>query len=151
MHTRWNRALHLIALVVLPAAGLAVPAGAQEHSGHGLGEVTFTNSCAPEVQVELNQAVALLHSFWWTRTRDASTALAQRDPGCGIAYWGLALGWGENMLSAPTPPERAQLAWDAVEKGRAASAKTPREQAYLGAVEALFKDYQTVPWPTRTL
>ncbi len=132
--------------------GLVGPMRAQEHHGHGAaGEVSFPSSCAPEVQADLNRAVALLHSFWWTRTREAFTAVAQRDPGCAVASWGLALGWAENMLSAPPTPERSQSAWAAVEQGRAAGGRTPRERGYIGAVEALFKDHQTVAWPDRAL
>jgi hypothetical protein len=143
-------ALLLVGLALV--GGMAGPVRAQEHQGHGAaGEVSFPSSCAPEVQADLNRAVALLHSFWWTRTREAFTAVAQRDPGCGVAFWGLALGWAENMLSAPPTPERSQAAWAAVEQGRAAGARTPRERGYLGAVEALFKEHQTVPWPDRAL
>ena len=151
--TRQLHAARVIALgVMILAAGLAGPVRAQQPHVHGAaGEVSFPSSCAPEVQADLNQAVALLHSFWFTRTRDAFTAVAQRDPGCAVASWGLALGWAENMLAAPPTPERSQAAWAAVEQGRAAGAHTPRERDYIGAVEALFKDYQTVPWPARAL
>jgi hypothetical protein len=47
-------------------AGSAV--GQHDHAQHGTadqpGKVNFANSCKPEVQDELGQAVALLHSFW---------------------------------------------------------------------------------------
>src|SRR4051794_12212045 len=49
------------------SAGSAV--AQHDHPQHGtadqLGKVDFANSCKPEVQDELGQAVALLHSFWY--------------------------------------------------------------------------------------
>jgi tetratricopeptide (TPR) repeat protein len=114
----------------------------QGPSGPRLGTIDFRNSGAAAAQGPFVRGVLLLHSFEY---RDAAEAFreAQRiDPRFALAYWGEALTythpvWDEQDLGAardvlqrlgPTP------------EARRASAPTPREQAYLGAVETLYGD-----------
>ena len=81
-----------LAAVVLGAILVTAPAFAQQHTGHEkLGQVNFANTCSPAVQADLNRAVALLHSFWWGATIKAFNEVAQKDPSCGIAHWGVAM------------------------------------------------------------
>src|SRR6266513_2862526 len=56
-----------------------------------LGKVLFKTSCTPEAQKEFERALGMLHSFWFPETIKAFTAIPQTDPGCAIAYWGLAV------------------------------------------------------------
>ena len=55
-----------------------------------LGKVSFKTSCSKAVQPKFNRAVALLHSFWYTEAEEAFNRIAAEEPGCTIAYWGLA-------------------------------------------------------------
>jgi hypothetical protein len=92
--------------VALVAFVLAVPAIAQQHTGHEkLGQVSFANTCSPAVQADLNRAVALLHSFWWGVTIKAFNEVAQKDPSCGIAHWGVAMAVLENPFGWPPSPK----------------------------------------------
>src|SRR4029077_19841024 len=68
----------------------AVPVGTQQPS-EKLGTVNFPTSCSPLAQAEFVQAVALLHSFWFTPAIKGFEAAAKADPSCGIAYWGTAM------------------------------------------------------------
>src|SRR5262249_41570787 len=76
---------------------LLVPAAwADEGHHHALseqeiGSVQFPTSCSPKVAVEINRAVALLHSFQYEKTREAFEDVAKRDPGCAMASWGVAM------------------------------------------------------------
>ena len=56
-----------------------------------LGTVHFATSCRADVQPAFDRAVALLHSFWFTQAREAFTGVLEKDPGCAIADWGIAL------------------------------------------------------------
>src|SRR2546430_3839399 len=56
----------------------------------GVGKVEFPISCAPAVQSEFARGVALLHSFFYEEARRVFTALAERDPKCAMAQWGIA-------------------------------------------------------------
>src|SRR5438270_9198353 len=107
-----------------------------------IGRVRFAVSCLPAMQQQFERAVALLHSFWYLEAAKAFTQIAQADPDCAIAYWGLAMtNW--TQIWSPPPPAALKRGWDAVEKAKAAKAKTPREQDFVAAADAFFKDADT--------
>jgi hypothetical protein len=128
---------------------LAQPAArAQEEK---FGEVNFPISCSAAAQTQFNRAVAMLHSFFFPETVKAFTALAQQEPSCAMAYWGIAISQRPNPLVAPFPAELMDKGWQAIEAGRAAAAKTQREKDWIEALAVFFKDYDKVDLRTRTL
>lgn len=128
---------------------LAQPdARAQEEK---FGEVNFPISCSATAQTQFNRAVAMLHSFFFPETVTAFTALAQQEPSCAMAYWGIAISQRPNPLVAPFPAELMGKGWQAIEKARVAAAKTQREQDWIEALAVFFKDYDKVDLRTRTL
>src|ERR1051325_2522915 len=115
-----------------------------------IGQVRFPISCAPAVQKPFERAVALLHSFWYLEAAKAFTQITQADPDCAIAYWGVAMtNW--TQIWSPPPPAALKRGWEAVEKAKAAGAKTPRERDFVSAAEAFFKDADKVDHRTRVL
>ncbi|WP_143198282.1 hypothetical protein [Bradyrhizobium sp. AS23.2] len=54
-------------------------------------EVDFTISCGPTSQQAFNNAVWTLHSFWYPEALKKFTAIATSEPGCAMAYWGIAM------------------------------------------------------------
>src|SRR5215472_9356616 len=57
----------------------------------GLGKVSFPVSCRAEVRPAFDKGVALLHSFQYAAAEKAFNMVAQGDPQCAMAYWGLAM------------------------------------------------------------
>src|SRR5207253_799548 len=128
------------------AAWVATPRA--QTAGERIGQVTFATSCGAAVQKPFERGVALLHSFWYIEAAKAFTAVTQADPDCAIAYWGLAMSqW--TQIWAPPQPAALKRGWDAVEKAKAANAKTPRERDFIAAAEAFFKDADKVDHRTR--
>jgi tetratricopeptide (TPR) repeat protein len=115
-----------------------------------LGEVNFPISCSPAAQAQFNRAVALLHSFFFPETVKAFSAIAEKEPSCAMAYWGIAISQRPNPLVGPFPGDVLKMGWEAVEKARAATHKTERESQWIEALAAFYKDYATVPQRTRT-
>ena len=115
-----------------------------------LGEVSFPISCSPAAQTQFNRAVAMQHSFFFPETVKAFTAIAEKEPSCAMAHWGIALSQRPNPLVGPFPGDVLKRGWDAIEKARAASQKTERESAWIEALAAFYQDYATVPQGTRT-
>ena len=113
-----------------------------KYSGQVLGKVNFKTSCSKAVQPKFNRAVALLHSFWYTEAEQAFTQIAAEEPGCTIAYWGLAAILMNNPIAGQgavgNAPEKAQAA---LEKARANPPKTQRERDYIEAVSAYYQDF----------
>ena len=71
-------------------------------SGRGAG-VNFPISCSAPSQVRFNQALAALHSFWYARAVKEFGDIAQSEPDCAIAYWGVALSlWKSDGLHQAT-------------------------------------------------
>ncbi|MBI2161518.1 MAG: hypothetical protein HYU25_14270 [Candidatus Rokubacteria bacterium] len=136
--------LSLSLAVIVAAAGVAT---AQEK----VGKVSFPTSCSAAVQQELERAVAMLHSFWFSASTSAFNAAAQGDPACAIAHWGIAMNALGNPFAWPPAPKGLADGWAAVEKAKAAGAKTQRERDYIGAIEAFYKDAATVDHRTRAL
>ncbi len=116
-----------------------------------LGTVHFPVSCSPAAQQEFNRAVALLHSFWFDAGSHAFGVVAQLDPGCAMGHWGTAMILLGNPLAGPPTPKALQEGWAAVERAKAAGAKTQRERDYIAAIEAFYKDSDTVDHRTRAL
>src|SRR5215472_4510947 len=141
-------------LPVVVCASLTRPAVAQHAHPAGdsakLGKVNFPVSCAPSVQQEFGKAVAMLHSFWYEKANGTFAAVAEKDPTCGMAYWGIAMTYYHQIWSAPGPAD-LKAGLSALEKAKAAGAKTQRERDYIAAVETFYKDADKLDHRTRAL
>ncbi|MBI2002613.1 MAG: hypothetical protein HYT85_09320 [candidate division NC10 bacterium] len=137
----------LVALLSATAALAQEKAGALEK----IGTVHFPVSCSPAAQQEFTRAVALLHSFWFDAGSHAFGVVTQLDPGCAMGHWGTAMILLGNPLAGPPTPKALQEGWAAVERAKAAGAKTQRERDYIAAIEAFYKDSDTVDHRTRAL
>src|SRR5262245_44802458 len=115
-----------------------------------LGEVGFPISCSTAAQTQFNRAVAMQHSFFFPETVKAFTAIADKEPSCAMAYWGIAISQRPNPLVGPFPGDVLKRGWEAIEKARAAPQKTERERAWIDALAAFYEDYAGVPQQTRT-
>lgn len=103
-----------------------------------VGTVTFPTSCRAEVQPEFLRGVALLHSFFYSEARRVFTAVAEREPGCAMAHWGVAMTFFHPLWAPPSEDEiKAGLA--AVERAEAAAPATPRERDYIAAIATLYR------------
>ena len=90
------------------------------------------------------------HSFFFPETVKAFTAIAEKEPSCAMAYWGIAISQRPNPLVGPFPGDVLKRGWEAIEKARAASQKTEREIAWIEALATYYQDYATVPQQKRT-
>jgi tetratricopeptide (TPR) repeat protein len=145
-----QRGTSLIAVVLIGL--LLASSGLAQHAGHDkLGQVSFRNTCSPAVQADFNRAVALLHSFWWGATIKAFNEVAQKDPSCGMAYWGVAMAALENPFGWPPNPKMLTDGTAAVARARAAGAKSQRELDYIAAIETFYKDHDKVEHRTRAV
>jgi hypothetical protein len=126
---------------------------AQEHhpgTGEKLGEIHFAVSCNEAAQREFNHAVALLHSFQFSRAIEGFRGVLGEDPTCGIAYWGIALSdWSNPFAPGIKETDQLRLGWENSEHGRNLGGKTEREDAYLAAVGELYRDFENTPQRAR--
>jgi hypothetical protein len=135
---------------------LAVSHGrAQDHqhdNGEQLGSVSFVTSCNDGAQKDFNRAVALLHSFQFSRAIAGFNAVLGHDASCGMAYWGIALSdWSNPFAPGTKDPAQLQLGLQSAERGSSVGAKSARERAYLAAVAELYTGFESVPQRKRLL
>jgi len=117
------------------------------HEEHGqLGKVAFANSCDAQVQPELQRAMAMLHSFWFTAGEKTFRNVLENDPRCRIATFGIAALLMNNPLAGQgASPQAAASAQAAIEQGRRIEGGTQRERDYIEAVAAYYADFANQP------
>ncbi|HXZ13103.1 MAG TPA: hypothetical protein VEG64_11980 [Candidatus Sulfotelmatobacter sp.] len=143
-----------IALLVGMCAVLVKPVFAQHEHPAGdpgkLGKVSFPVSCDPSVQQQFSSAVAMLHSFWYEKASTTFASVGEKDPACGMAYWGVAMTYFHQIWESPGPADlKAGMA--SVEKAKSAGAKTQRERDYIAAIETFYRDSDKLDHQTRAL
>lgn len=122
----------------------------QPGNAEKFGEVHFATSCTDAAQRDFNRAVALLHSFQFSRAIEGFNAVLRDDPACAVAYWGIALSdWSNPFAPGIKDAGQLQLGRDNAERGKSLGAKTEREQAYVAAVARLYSDFEDTPQQAR--
>jgi tetratricopeptide (TPR) repeat protein len=143
-----------LSLVLLQWLALGTLSAAQhEHAStepEKLGTVQFATSCSPAVQGDFNRAVAMLHSFWYQKSGETFVQIAKVDPGCAMAEWGVAMTHYRQLWDPPTPADLG-AGWAAVQKAKSIPIRSEREQAYIAAMEAFYKDSDKIDHHTRAL
>jgi hypothetical protein len=113
-------------------------------------EVDFAISCGPTSQEAFKHAVWTLHSFWYPEALAEFTAITTSEPGCAMAYWGIAMShW--YPLWYPPSPAALKAGAEAVAKAMAAPTQTPREADYIAAIAAFYRDSDKLDHQTRAV
>lgn len=143
---------NIIAAFLLTIVASSVAQEHQHGNGEKLGVVHFGTSCNPTAQNEFNRAVALLHSFQFSRAIEGFNAALKGDSACGIAYWGIALSdWSNPFAPGKKDQSQLQAGYESVERGKAVGTKTDREREYLAAVGKLYSNFQSIPQRARLI
>jgi hypothetical protein len=147
-----------LAVIALSAAlaalfglsGARADVGTKPVAATKLSEIEFPISCGAAAQKKFNQAVWILHSFWYDEAVKAFTAVTEIEPSCAMGYWGVAMSYWYPLWY---PPNAAALkaASDAVHKATAAKPKTDRERDYIAAIAAFYRDNDKIDHRTRAV
>jgi hypothetical protein len=129
----------ILAAVVLAGAPAAWAAPAPAAALNG-GEVAFANSGSAAAQAPFLAGLAWLHDFEYPRAAQAFRQAQVADPNFAMAYWGEAMTYNHAVwMEQDAAAARAVLArLGPTPQARAAKAATPRERAWLAAVETLY-------------
>jgi len=131
---------------LIVGTALATAEGGKEE----LGQVQFKVSCTAEAQQKFHRAMALYHSFAWSKAQQAFIEITQLDPKCGMAWWGLAMVAADNPFAWPVTMKLQEGA-ETIQKAKEVGAGTARERDYIGALEQLYKDHASTPHRTRAV
>lgn len=107
----------------------------------GLGNYTFpVTSKKPEVQRWFDQGLMLTYGFNHDAAERSFLRAAEIDPECAMCWWGASLVLGPHVNSGMDPNNNA-LAWERLQKAVSLAPKTtPREQAFIHALEARYAE-----------
>ena len=157
MKSFYRATLAALTLATFACAIHAAPALA--HTGHEdhehvsvslekLGTVHFEITATADIQKAFDHAVALLHSFEYEEAETAFRKIADTDPQCAMALWGIAM-CNYHPLWGPTTQEGFLRGKAASEKALQIAARTGREQAYIDAIATYYKDADRPDIPAR--
>lgn len=139
-HIKESRVL-AAALLVLSITGT----GLAQEPAQGelpLGQVHFAISCTDEAQKGFNHAVALLHHMTYPQAKAAFERVAERDPECAMAYWGVAMTLFQPLWPTRPGPRELQQGWESIQSAKALAPPTERERLYIAAADSFFREPQ---------
>jgi tetratricopeptide (TPR) repeat protein len=134
----------LIAATLTTAVSLAVA----QTDDKKLGTVHFETSCTLDAQKLFDRGMLYQHSFWYRASQKTFEDVLKAYPGCGIAYWGMALSllWNPHI---PPPAKNLAQGEAALDKGKRVGARSQRERDYLDALWVMYADHDKVDHRTR--
>jgi len=103
------------------------------------GTVRLAITCAPAVRAPFQDALALLHSFFYDEARRRFTAIAERDPDCAMAWWGVAMTWYHPLWAPPTQEEMTAGAAAAREARARLAGASDLERGLVEAIDAYYR------------
>src|SRR5438477_39123 len=127
-------------IVISPfAAAIQILAASTPAPGdlRGTGQVDFPGSCIVAARPEFARGVALLHSFFYEEARRAFTSVAEQDPDCAVAQWGIAMTWWHPIWTPPNPDELS-AGKTAIAKAMSMKAGTDRERGFINALNIYY-------------
>ncbi len=143
------RRLALVIAVLVACAGSVAGQETSELNEAALGAVHFEVSCSDEVSDGFDRAIALLHHMQYEESRAAFERIAEADPECGMAHWGIAMTLFQPLWPERPGPEALQRGWEEVRRAQELGTGTDRETDLVSAAEAFFRDPESAEWWTR--
>lgn len=103
-----------------------------------LGHVEFATSCNDAAQPAFETGLLLLHHMMYRQSARAFETAAEDDPGCAMAQWGIAMTKFHPLWPGGPSPEETEAGRAAVSRLAEMDPATPREAAYIEAVQAFY-------------
>jgi hypothetical protein len=137
--TRFSSRAFFVAVTCVMAMLAAYSTTQQPESAQldKLGTVDFPTSGSAQAQAHFLRGVAALHSFWYAVALEEFRASTRIEPDFMMGYWGEAMAHNHPIWGDPQETEAARKVLVNI---RDTSKLTPRERAYVQAVQVLYGD-----------
>ncbi|MGB9072863.1 MAG: hypothetical protein WCC22_09335 [Terriglobales bacterium] len=140
----------LALLFILPCSS-AAQEGHSHSTPEKLGTVSFPTSCKPAVQPQFDRGIALLHSFAYAAAEKTFRGVAEQDPQCAMAHWGMAMAYFRQLWDPPIVPATISIPQKEIQQAQQIGAGSEREREFIHALGLIYQDAATVPYRTRAL
>jgi tetratricopeptide (TPR) repeat protein len=148
------RILFATILLCAPLTSVADDSHAQHQHGASdlgaIGTAHLATSCNAAAQQDIDRGVTLIHSFWYLEAEKSFRRAAAADAQCGMGWWGVAMS-NLHPLWAPPTTDELKVGQQAAEKARQVGAKTPRELAFIDAINAFYTGADKLDHRTRMI
>ena len=125
---------------------VSAPAAAEK-----LGTVHFVTDCKESVAQQFDRGMAMFHSFWFDPAAKVFDSVAQDDPKCAMAHWGIAMTRLGNPFAWPPAEKQFAAGQAALAKAREIGPRSVREGAYIEALGRFYDDPQKADLRTRAV
>lgn len=144
--------MRLVLVLILLSPTLSLAQQEHEHAApEKLGSVSFPTSCNPATEPAFNRAVALLHSFAYKAAEEGFRSVAEGDPRCAMAQWGMAMTHYHQLWQPALPPAEVAVAQKEIAQAALLPEASGRERGFIHALSLVFEDASRVPYETRAL
>jgi tetratricopeptide (TPR) repeat protein len=133
------RVTGLVTLVIVSGAS-AIAAQERHSPADRAGTVHFPISCSSRAQADFDGAMALLHHMTYPQARAAFRKVAEREPQCAMAHWGVATTLFQPLWPTRPGPDDIQQGREEIRQARALNPPTERERLFLEAGAAFFRE-----------
>jgi tetratricopeptide (TPR) repeat protein len=118
--------------------------------GKEFGFVDFRFSGGEKIKEDFNLGVKLLHSFEYDEAEKVFAKIIDQQPGCAMAYWGVAMSNFHPLWTAPLEPELIKGA-KAINIAQGIDNKSEREADYIDALATFYNNWEKDDHRTRTV
>lgn len=115
------------------------------------GLINFPISCSVASQRSFNIATTLLHQLRFGESERAYAAIAEHEPDCAIAYWGIAMTRLGRPVPGLRPPDDIRAGREALRLAANAPTATGRERTYIAALTSLYGESRPAEFDDRTI
>lgn len=119
--------------------------------GKQFGSVEFETSCSQKIKKDFDLGVALLHSFEYDEAEKVFAKVIYEEPGCAMAYWGVAMCNYHEVWPAPPTQEELEKGTKAIKIAQSLPQKSKREADYIDAIAQFYKDWDKTNHHSRCL
>ena len=117
--------------------------------GKEFGSVEFGTSCSEKIKKDFNLGISLLHSFEYEEAEKVFAKIIDTEPGCAMAYWGVAMSNNHALWVPPTEVEFKKGS-SAIAIAQSLTKKSKRESDYIDAMALFYKDPDKLDHHTRS-
>ncbi len=108
------------------------------HDDETIGTVDFGADCNESVRADFDRALGLMHHMMYVQSRGEYESIAETDPDCAMAHWGVATTLFQPLWGTTPSDEDFERAEVAIDRARA-SVESERERLLIEATAAFFE------------